>query len=198
MDRLTRHICRVGALVFSRASLSCSPSTATWRHLHRWQENEDLWVLNLLSLVISHPGSGSGLARICAWVWCPAQDQRRAYVGMLGACSPIGTNWIKSWRVAGFPSAVLLWVVAASSGTVISSWREQTCKLGREDRQKMSKDMKISVLAQEQQPFTWKSAVLQGGNNSVSVLCSSYESVRECLPQRARLPDRCKRLVQGR
>ena len=99
--------------------------------------------------------------------------------------------------MAGFPSAVLLWLVAASSGTVTSNWREETCKPGREDTQKLSKDMKISVLAQEHQPFTWKSAVLQGGNNSVSVLCSSYECIRNCFTTEGEAPRQMQEACAG-
>lgn len=96
-----------------------------------------------------------------------------------------------------FPCAVLLWVVAARSGTVVSSWREETCKLGREDAQKLSRSMKISALAQEHQPFTWKSAVLQGGNNSLSVLCSPAERIRNYFTAEGKAPRQMQEACAG-
>ena len=57
--------------------------------------------------------------------------------------------------------------------------------------------MKISVLARDSQPFTWKCAVLQGGKNSVSVLCSSYECRRNCFTAEGKAPRRMQEASAG-
>lgn len=149
----------------------------------------------MLTPVNSHPGSGSGWARICAWVWCPAQEQSRAYKGMLGACSPIGTSWTESWRVEDFPPAVLLWVVAASSGTVISSRKDFQTGKGRYTKaDQIHEDQCFGPGASA---LYLEECCAARGNNSVSVLCSSYECIRNFFTAEGRAPRQMQEACAG-